>query len=350
MSKIIIHRGTHTIGGSCIEILSGNFRIILDLGMPLMERDGAELDQEALKNPSIENGILPNVEGLYAHQLPSVNAVILSHPHIDHYGLMDWVHPDIPVYLSGESQTLIKVGNVFYPPAMTQKTMLEHCHHFEHWQPFSIGPFTVTSYLIDHSAFGASSLLIEAEEKKIFYTGDFRGHGRKAKLFEKLVAHPIQNVDCLLMESTTLGGTHDRGFSTEEEVEEAMYQMFSTQRDVSFVMAAGSNIDRLVSIYKAVKKARKVLVLDLYQIYLLDRLKRFSPGLPPHPHDEIRVLYIGHHTKQIVNKLGKQVLYDYKSRKINEEEILDRRKGDGIADSVEQNGQNCRDDAKRVFT
>jgi len=128
------------------------------------------------------------------------------------------------------------------------------------------------------------------------------------------------------MEGTTLGGKHGRGFSTEEEVEEEMFQKFSEQQDVSFVMAAGSNIDRLVSIYKAAKKSGKILVLDLYQIYLLDKLKEFAPGLPPHPNDGIRVLYLGHHTKQIVEKLGKQVLYNYKSRKINEEEILKRRK------------------------
>jgi len=66
--------------------------------MPLMARDGAELNQDAIKNPSIENGILPNVDGLYEGQSPSVTAVILSHPHMDHYGLMDWTHPDIPIY------------------------------------------------------------------------------------------------------------------------------------------------------------------------------------------------------------------------------------------------------------
>jgi len=326
MPAVIIHRGTHTIGGSCVEVRSGAHRIILDLGMPLMERDGAELNQESLKNPSIENGILPDVKGLYAHQSPSVNAVILSHPHLDHYGLMDWVHPDIPIFLSKDSQTLIEVGNIFYPPAMIQKNLLKNCHDFEHWKSFSIGPFTITSYLMDHSAFGASSLLIEVEGKKIFYTGDLRGHGRKAKLFEQLITQPIKEVDCLLMEGTTLRGNHDIGFSTEEKVEEEMFQTFSAQQNVSFVMSAGSNIDRLVSIYKAVKRARKTLVLDLYQVYLLDQLKEVAPGLPPHPGDEIRILYIGQHAERIIKNLGIQVLYDYRSRKISEKEILDSRK------------------------
>ena len=103
MTQIIIHRGTHTIGGTCIEVVSGEARLIMDLGLPLMARDGYELDQDALLKPSIENGILPAAEGLYIHQKPSITAVILSHPHLDHYGLMNWVHEDIPIYISQES-------------------------------------------------------------------------------------------------------------------------------------------------------------------------------------------------------------------------------------------------------
>ena len=40
----------------------------------------------------------------------------------------------------------------------------------------------------------------------------------------------------------------------------------------------------------------------------------------------MRIFYIKNHAESIVKELGKQVLYDYKSRKINQEEILERRK------------------------
>ncbi len=35
---IVTHRGTHQIGGSCIEIATEKSRILLDFGMPLQDR------------------------------------------------------------------------------------------------------------------------------------------------------------------------------------------------------------------------------------------------------------------------------------------------------------------------
>jgi len=67
---------------------------------------------------------------------------------------------------------------------------------------------------MDHSAFDASSLLIETG-KKIFYSGDFRGHGRKSKLLHRMIKDPIKEVDCMLMEGTTLAGGHKDMFENE---------------------------------------------------------------------------------------------------------------------------------------
>lgn len=320
--RIIIHRGTHTIGGSCIEVASGRHRIILDLGLPLMGRDGAAIDEQSIKNKSRENGILPDVAGLYHDQEPEVDAVLLSHAHIDHHGLLDYVHPKIPIYMSKGSNKLIDIGNIFYP----EKTHIAGIHHFEHWKPFIVGPFTITSYLMDHSAFDASAFLIVFDDRKVFYTGDLRAHGRKAKVFENLVKHPIAKLDCLIMEGTTLGGEH-KGCENEQEVEEQFEQAFKQQKDVSFVLMSGSNIDRLVSLYKATMPMRsnKFLVIDLYTAYVLDQLKKLQPNLPIHDNDNVRVYYMwGHATKLADNNL-KEVLYQFKPRKIELDEIVNNR-------------------------
>lgn len=320
--KIIIHRGTHTIGGSCIEIASGGHRLILDLGLPLMGRDGTELDEKSAKNKSRESGTLPIVVGLYSDQNPKIDAVLLSHAHIDHHGLLDHVHPNIPIYMSQGSNKLIEIGNIFYP----EKTNISNIQHFEHWKPFMVGPFTITSYLMDHSAFDASAFLIECGGKKVFYTGDLRAHGRKAKVFENLVQHPINNLNCLIMEGTTLGGNH-KGCENEQEVEEQFEKVFRQQKDISFVFASGSNIDRLVSLYKATMPPRsnKTLVIDLYTAYVLDELKKLRSSLPIHENDNIRVYYMQGHAKKLADNNLVEVLYKFKSRKIELDEILENR-------------------------
>lgn len=323
MPQIIIHRGAHTIGGSCVEASSNGHRIIIDLGMPLMEKGGAEIHPEKLENPSVENQILPDVKGLYRHQKPEIDAVLISHAHMDHYGLLNFIHPSIPVYLSKGSQALIDIGKVFYPKQ--NKVFFDNFKIFEHWQPFEIGPFKIVSYMADHSAYDASSFLIKANGKKIFYSGDFRGHGRKGKLLDRMIAQPLKNVDCMLMEGTTIGGGHKEGFENETEVEKGLLEIFSVQKDVSFVMASGSNIDRLVSIYRAARQAGKTLVLDLYTYYVLDCLKKFSNSLPPHKNDHIRIFYIWNHADNIARYLGKELLYKYNDRKIEKKEILTNR-------------------------
>lgn len=62
--RFIIHRGTKEIGGSCVEIWTDNTRIVIDIGMPLVEKDGSEFDftkyQKLSLNELINKGILPN--------------------------------------------------------------------------------------------------------------------------------------------------------------------------------------------------------------------------------------------------------------------------------------------------
>ena len=72
-------------------------------------------------------------------------------------------------------------------------------------QQFRVGPFSVTPFLTDHSAFDAYMLLIEVEGRRILYSGDFRAHGRKATLVRRMMADPPRDLDVLLLEGTNLG-------------------------------------------------------------------------------------------------------------------------------------------------
>jgi ribonuclease J len=88
--QIIIHKGSHEIGGNCIQLTSGNTSILLDAGLPL--------------NPES-----PRVD---LSQL-SVDAVLISHPHQDHFGLMATLPPGTPIYLGRLARCLINAPQLF---------------------------------------------------------------------------------------------------------------------------------------------------------------------------------------------------------------------------------------------
>ena len=220
--NLTIHRGAHEIGGNCIELSSGDTRIILDLGMPLVDPHDKKkkFDNFDTRKKSasdlITAGVLPPVKGLYqgVDSEKPVDAILISHPHQDHYGLIGFLRTDIPVYLGEEAHKVIEVSDLFLPiKAKIQKPVF-----FKDRQLFRIGPFKITPYLMDHSAFGAYAFLVEADGKSVFYSGDFRGHGRKAKLFQKFLRTAPAPVDCLLMEGTTLNRT-DEHCKTEADLE-----------------------------------------------------------------------------------------------------------------------------------
>ena len=80
--RLRIHRGTREIGGTCIELESGGSRILLDLGLPLDAKDLASMP-------------LPKIEGL-AGGSSTLLAIVLSHGHRDHWGLIPKVNPKFP--------------------------------------------------------------------------------------------------------------------------------------------------------------------------------------------------------------------------------------------------------------
>jgi ribonuclease J len=152
---------------------------------------------------------------------------------------------------------------------------------FETWDsrsgPFAIGPFTVTPMLTDHSAFDAYMLLVEAAGKRILYTGDFRRHGRKSALVDRIMAKPPADIDVLLTEGTNLGS--DKPVKTEGELEQDFADLFQRTKGRIFVSWSGQNIDRTVTLYRAAKRTRRTLAIDLYTADVLDRIAE-GTGLP----------------------------------------------------------------------
>ncbi|MDF9833408.1 ribonuclease J [Ereboglobus sp. PH5-5] len=139
---------------------------------------------------------------------------------------------------------------------------------------FGVGKsFRVLPILMDHSAFGGFSFLVEIDRKKrVLYSGDFRGHGR-ADLLGAFCKNPPETVDALLMEGTTLsrktgdaaGSGLEMRFKTEREITAEFKSAFAEAGNrICTVMVSGQNISRLAGIASAAKAVGRTFVVDFY--------------------------------------------------------------------------------------
>jgi len=251
-TRLVVHKGTSEIGGTCIELSCGKGILLLDMGMPLAA-DSIPVDLHKIKP----------------------DAVIVSHPHQDHYGLVETLEPEVPVFIGELSRNLIEAARLF----CHEEPLKNNFKYFKAWKPFKACGFTITPYLVDHSAADAYAFLIEDGKHRIFYSGDFRAHGRKSVLFEKIVSDPLKDIDVLFMEGSMLH--RDNGsFPSEVAVEQEIGRILKQQKTMSFLIASAQNIDRVVSAFKACRDNEKTLVVDVYEAWVLEQLKLVSDNVP----------------------------------------------------------------------
>ena len=248
--RVCIHRGTHQIGGTCIELESHGKRLVLDIGLPL--------DAE-----TPENVPLPPVKG-FDRPDESLLGIIISHGHADHYGLAPRLCRGVRFFMGQAAHGILEAARPFIP----RSPSLEQVTYLVNRKPIDIGPFRLTPFLVDHSAYDAYAVLVEADGKRLFYSGDLRAHGRKAKLFEALLRRPPMDVDVLLMEGTMLGRA-DENCPSEEDLVPQMTQLMRDTPGLALVYCSGQNIDRLVTVFKAARKAGRQLILDGYIAHIL---------------------------------------------------------------------------------
>jgi ribonuclease J len=273
--RIIIHRGSHQIGGSCIEIAAGESRIVLDAGLPL------EADLCGNSTPLV-------VPGLFDQEGPPVNGLFLSHAHADHSGLVSASRAHVPVWLSAGTSKMVMAGELFARqptvPRVRQKTLVPG-------ERVSVGAFRVTAYPVDHSVFDAMAFLVEADGQRLLYTGDLRFHGRKPGMARQLAkiakAAPL---DALVIEGTRLGDCASEANMSEHDLETQLLTDFRAAPSVVLAMYSPLNVDRFVTYFRAARRAGRTFVIDPYQafvLYLIAKQARLpQPGTTP----DLRVL------------------------------------------------------------
>ncbi len=287
MTKIslTVHRSTHSIGGNCIEIAtSSGHRLLLDVGRPL------DAPREA-------KGLLPETLNL---QLP-VDGILVSHQHQDHCGLLDEVPDEWPVYCGKATFELLKIS-----ASISRKTYANPFHRWGRDEVLKIGPFTVTPYLTDHSAFDAYMLQIDVKGKRIFYSGDFRLHGRKGKLVEHLMSCPPKDIDVLLLEGTNIGST--KPCMSEFRLERDYLRLFQQTPGRVFVGWSAFNADRTVTLFRACKRSGRTLVVDLFTAEVMEAMAAFAK-LPAPDWEQVKVV-VTHKMADMYRHTGREAFVD----------------------------------------
>jgi len=329
--KIIIHRGTHEIGGSCVEIQSKKSRILIDIGIPLVKKDGDRFNFKEYENTSgpelVKEKVLPDIGGVYAWDTDKkmIDGVLVSHPHIDHYGFFRYLNKNICFYLGEATKKIIDLTVIF----TSIEGSISNYHPIESGKSFGCGDFKITPYLMDHSAFDSYAFLVEADGKRLIYSGDFREHGRKPGAFRWFLEHAPENIDVLLLEGTVLDrGLKGKGageFKSETEIEDETVKLLKASKNMTLLYFSAQNIDRLVSFYRASLKTGKIFAIDFYTANILGCLKDYA--MIPYPskyYANIRVFFPYWLCRRITQQGGQELIYRYKNYKITKKEISDR--------------------------
>jgi ribonuclease J len=297
-----IHRGTREIGGSCVELAFEGARVIVDAGLPL----DAEFDVAELPPTLEKNGLL---------------AAVLSHGHRDHWGLLPKLHPAIPVHLGRRTLSIMRAAEPFIPGGYVPAV----ANVYEDGEAFEIGPFRFTPHLMDHSGFDAYGFLIEAGGRRVYYSGDIRGHGRKAALFERFVAAPPRDIDVLMMEGSSLGrlGDSDR-FETEAEIEARLFDAISSTQGMLLIACSVQNIDRVVSVYRAARRSGRELLVDAYAAQVLRATETRSIPKPADDWADVRVYIPQAQRRHLVQKGIASIVDAYRGRRVFPEQLASR--------------------------
>ena len=258
--EVIIHRGTHQIGGCATEYRTKNTRIFIDFG--------AELDNENAKPFDIE-GVTKGET--------NCDAVFFTHYHGDHMGLLDAINKDVPLYMGEASKAIAKILNDRLSKAPNidsyDPKRIDSIKTFEVAKTIIIGDIRITPYMVDHSAYDAYMFKIEADGKSVLHTGDFRTHGFRGKGVKPTLEKYVKKVDVLVCEGTTLNRTEVK-CETENDLKNRIKTVLQENKYV-FVVCSSTNIDRLAGICSVIPEG-KYCICDKYQLSVIEYIRDYA--------------------------------------------------------------------------
>ena len=283
-TKITFHAGVLTIGGTIIEIAYEDSHIFFDLGSEY--NPSLKVQPDTLQG-LLDANLVPYVNNIFDPEIPlngyesnedkfKNSAVFLSHVHLDHSKIINYLNPNIPLYTLEGTKSLLNTLNInddfLFPLYKKDNSNTRTVIGVMDNEIVNVGKIKVKVMPIDHDAYGACGLLIETPDLTIAYTGDLRIHGyRKEDTFN--FCKESENCDVLLIEGVSISFQDidseigEKGVHNELELVNKINEIVNSNKDKQITFNYYiSNIDRIMNIIKT--NSRKV-VLDAYYAYVV---------------------------------------------------------------------------------
>ena len=287
-TRLTFYGGINEIGGNKFLLEEGRARVFLDFGKNF-GREKLYFDEPWIRPQKEEHllalGILPNLSGIYKKDAKAermLDAVLLTHPHTDHYDAIRWLRDDIPSYATATTNAVILAreysgrtgpSKEYYIGNWTKDAGKEAYRTLETIDPGrarDIAGFSTSAFAVDHSVLGSVGYVVETIAGNVAYTGDFRLHGARAAQSRAFLEKAKDREPvALLIEGTHVG---ESKIESEDEVQQKLTTVVQQTKGLVLAGFAPADVDRLNTFHKVAKATDRTLIVTAKQAFLLDQL------------------------------------------------------------------------------
>jgi len=270
--KIVFYGGVNEVGGNKVLIIDGDTKVFFDFGASFSLRDrfySAPFLSPKSGPELVKMGILPSMEGIYYFDEAEkdIDAVFLSHSHMDHSAHISFLKRDIPVYCGETTAAILNALSDIHLTSIEFNIKGIKFKTFRSSNRIRVGPLEVIPIHVDHSVPGSYGFIIHTSSGTIVYTGDFRRHGQRPELTEDFIlASAKERPEVVICESTNMTEVE---VSSESEVMEKLDRVISNTSGIVLTEFSYTDFDRLRSFYEASLKNHRRLTITPKQAYLL---------------------------------------------------------------------------------